>query len=177
MFYRLEVRRIVQPDDLRKRSDKELVQVQPASRSRKETEPGTTGGPRGVKIVSAFILWIAFFSCAVISIALFALGYGRSPHLQGTASDPDFWFLIQATFMQILGLVVSALLERNRGGLPTWRWGLPTAIAGACSIMAIPLYLTAPKEWSSFLSLVAGATQSFMTLQLFCSMASITDQL
>jgi hypothetical protein len=166
MCFRLEVRRLVQPDDLRKRSDREPVHKQPDSRSRKEFEPGTTTASREGKIVGAFILWI-FFGCAVIATVLFTLGYSHSTHLRGTTSDADFWFLIQATLMQIVGLAISALLEWRRGGLPKWRWCLPTAIAGASSMMAVPLYLVVPKEWSSFLSLVAGATQSFMTLQLF----------
>jgi hypothetical protein len=103
----------------------------------------------------------------VAPAALFALGYSRSFHLQGTANDADFWFLIQATLMQVQGLVVSALLERKRGRLSKWRWAFLAAVAAACSIAAIPFYLTVPKEWSAFLSLVAGTTQSFMTLQLF----------
>jgi chromate transport protein ChrA len=154
MCYREEVRCLVQSDP-RTRSD--------------ATQPGTTTGLLGGKIDGAFILWSALFSCAVTSIAFFALGYANSPHLQGTTNDADFWFLIQATIMQLLGLIVSALLERKSGGLPKWRWALPTAIAGACSITAIPLYLVVPTEWSSFLSLVAGATQSFMVLQYFLS--------
>jgi hypothetical protein len=167
MYYRTEILCLVQSDDPRERIDEELTQTRPASRSRKETERDRTSGPPEGNMTSAFVLWMAFFSCTVISTASFALGYARSPHVPGTAKDADFWFLIPATFMQILGLLVSALLERERGGLPKWRWGLPTAVAGACSIMAVPLYLAVPKEWSSFLSLVAGATQSFMTLQLF----------
>jgi hypothetical protein len=88
-------------------------------------------------------------------------------HLRGTANDADFWFLILATLTQVQGLVVSALLEWERGRLPKWRWAGPAAIAGACSIVAIPIYLTVPKEWSSFLSLIAGTTQSFMISQFF----------
>jgi hypothetical protein len=161
---RLEVRSSVQVDDVGTKRDDKLSQIQLASRPRKATEPDTTARS---KIANAFILWLVFISCAVAPAALFALGYSRSLHLQGTANDADFWFLIQATLVQIQGLVVSALLERKRGRLPRWRWAIPAAIAGACSIVAIPLYLTVPKEWSSFLSLVAGTTQSFMILQLF----------
>jgi len=147
---------MVQTDDLETSSDMELIQVKSASRPMKGTKPGT---------IDAFILWLVFFSCAIMSTVFFALGYGRSLHVQGTSNDADFWFLIQATLMQVLGLVVSALLEWERGGLPKWRWILPTAIAGYCSITAIPLYLFVPKVWSSYLSLVAGATQTYMTLQ------------
>ncbi|KAF1978036.1 hypothetical protein BU23DRAFT_564322 [Bimuria novae-zelandiae CBS 107.79] len=159
-----EVRSLVQVDDVGTKRDDKLGQIQLASRPRKATEPDTTAGS---KVANAFILWLVVFSCAVAPAALFALGYSRSLHLQGTVNDADFWFLIQATLVQIQGLVVSALLERKRGRLPRWRWAIPAAIAGACSIVAIPLYLTVPRDWSSFLSLVAGTTQSFMILQLF----------
>ncbi|KAJ4302811.1 hypothetical protein N0V90_001702 [Kalmusia sp. IMI 367209] len=162
-----EVRGLIQPDDAKTKSDKELIQIQPAGNVKNETEPGVMIGLAEGKHFNAFIFWLAFFSCAVISTALFALGYGRSLHLKGTTNDPDFWFLIQATCIQILGLIVSALVEKKRDGLPAWRWCLPTAIAGACAMGSIPLYLLVPKEWSSFLSGIAGATQTFMALQYF----------
>lgn len=161
---RPEVRRSVQVDDVGTKRDDRLSQTQVDSRPRKATEPNTTAES---KIANDFILWLVVFSCAVAPAALFALGYSRSLHIQGTANDADFWFLIQATLVQVQGLVVSALLERKRGHLPTWRWAFPAAIAAACSIAAVPLYLTVPKEWSAFLSIVAGTTQSFMMLQLF----------
>lgn len=154
----------MQVDDAGTRRDHRLSQTQLASRPRKATESDTSAGS---KLANAFILWLVVFSCAVAPAALFALGYSRSLHLQGTANDADFWFLVQATLVQVQGLVVSALLERKRGRLPKWRWAFPAAIAAACSIAAMPLYLTVPKEWSAFLSLVAGTTQSFMMLQLF----------
>jgi hypothetical protein len=151
-------------DDVGTKRDDKSSRIQTAGRPRKATEPDKTTGS---KIANVFILWLVVFSCAVAPAALFALGYSRSLHLQGTANDADFWFLIQSTLVQVQALVVSALLERKRGRLPRWRWAIPAAIAAACSIVAIPLYLTVPKEWSSFLSLVAGTTQSFMVLQLF----------
>jgi hypothetical protein len=154
----------VQKDDGGTKGDGKLIQIQLASRSRNSAEPDTTAGS---KIVGAFILWLVFFSCAVAPIPLFSFGYVRSLHLQGTANDADFWFLILATLTQVQGLLVSALLEWERGRLPKWRWAVPAAIAGACSIVAIPIYLTVPKEWSSFLSLIAGTTQSFMISQFF----------
>lgn len=140
------------------------MQIQLASR------PGNTAEPKTIaesKKVRTFMSWLAFFSCVVAPIPLFSFGYVHSLHLQGTANDADFWFLMLATLTQIQGLVVSVLLERNRGRLPKCRWAIPAAVAGACSIMAIPLYLHVPKEWSSFLSLVAGTTQNLMISQFF----------
>lgn len=96
--------------------------------------------------------------CVVISIALFAIGYACSPYVKGTTNDADFWFLAQAAVMQCLGLCVSALLEEENGDTPLVRWAVPAAIAAICSFTAIPIYLVAPTEWSSFLSLTATAT-------------------
>jgi hypothetical protein len=161
---RPEIRSLVQADDVATKRDDKLSQIRIACRPTKANEPDTTATSKKSK---ALILWLVVFSCAVAPAALFALGYSRSLHLQGTIDDADFWFLIQATLVQVQGLVVSALLEQKRGRLPRWRWAIPAAVAAVCSVMAIPLYLSVPKEWSSFLSLVAGTTQSFMILQLF----------
>lgn len=164
LYYRPEVRSLVQKEVGGTKGDGKLVQIQLASRPRNAAEPDTTAGSERIR---TSILWLVFLTCAVAPIPLFSLGYVRSLHLQGTANDADFWFLILATLTQIQGLVVSALLEWKRGRLPKWRWTIPAAIAGACSVIAIPLYLIAPKEWSSFLSLIAGTTQSFMISQFF----------
>lgn len=154
----------MQVDDAGTEGGYKLGQTQLAGRPGKMPEPDTT---LGSKKVNPFILWLVVSGSAIAPVALFAVGYSRSLRLRGSTNDADFWFLIQATLMQVQGLVVSALLERKRGHLPKWRWAFPAVIAAACSIAAIPLYLTVPKEWSAFSSLVAGSTQSFMMLQLF----------
>lgn len=164
VFCRPEVRSLVRKDDKGTKDHAKLMQTQLASRPRNAIEPDTLAGSKNVK---AFISWLAVFSCAVAPIPLFSVGYSRSLHIQGTTSDADFWFLILATLTQIQGLAVSALLEWKRDCLPKWRWAIPAAVAGACSILTIPLYVLVPKEWSSFLSLAAGITQSFMISQFF----------
>jgi chromate transport protein ChrA len=166
---RQEVRCSVQVYEARTKDDKEVVHNQITSAVPEATRPITPTGLLGSKKDGEFILWLALFGSAIASLVFFALGCVHSPHLQGTTNDADFWFLIQAAIMQLLGLVVSALLERKVGDLPKWRWALPTMIAAACSVTAIPLYLVVPSEWSTFLSLVASATQSFMVLQHFLS--------
>lgn len=123
----------------------------------------------GLRIDIAFVLWLILFICIVVSIALFALGYACSPHSKGTTSDADFWFLTQAAVMQCLGLCISALREGKNMTTPVVRWALLAVVAAICSLTAIPLYLVAPTEWSSFLSLTATATQTFMVLQHFLS--------
>ena len=148
-------------------SDKEQIQVQPTGSVKNESETDVLIAFNESKRFKTLIFWSAFFTYAVVSPAMFTLGYSRSLHLRGTANDPDFWFLIQATCIQLLGLTVSALVERKRGSLPKWRWCLPAAIAGACAISSIPLYILVPREWSSYLSAIAGMTQTFMALQYF----------
>ncbi|ORY15962.1 hypothetical protein BCR34DRAFT_143714 [Clohesyomyces aquaticus] len=162
-----EVRSLVRVHEGKITSDDEGTQVEAASRLKKATQSESTAKTFVSKRDGAIILWSTFFGCAVTSTALFALGYAHSPHLQGSTHDADFWFLIQTTTMQLLGLGASALLGWNSGDIPKWRWALPTGIAGACSITAIPIYLVVPTEWSTFLSLVAGGTQSFLLLQQF----------
>lgn len=154
---------------MRTKRGKDPVQIQLIGRSRKLTQSATATSFLRGKIDGGLILWSTLFVWAITSTALFGLGYARSPHLQGSTNDPDFWFLIQGSVVQLLGLVISALLERKNGNLPVWRWVFPTGIAGVCSITAIPLYLVAPTEWSSFLSLAASSAQSFMVWQHFLS--------
>jgi hypothetical protein len=162
-----EIEASIQPEKVMTKGEKRQMQTQSAGNGKNGTESSVPISSIESERFSAFILWSAFFACTAISTASFAIGYGSSVHLPGKADDPDFWFLIQATCVQLLGLVVSALIERRRASLPTWRWCLPTAIAGACAIGSIPLYILVPKEWSSFLSTVAGTTQTFMALQFF----------
>lgn len=164
MFCRPEVRSLVRKEDKETKDHGKLMQTQLASGPRNATEPDTLAESKNAKV---FISWSAVVFCALLPIPLFSFGYSRSLHVQGTTSDADFWFLILATLTQIQGLAVSALLEWKRDCLPKWRWATPAAVAGACSIVAIPLYVLVPKEWSSFLSLAAGMTQSFMISQFF----------
>ncbi|KAL5389674.1 hypothetical protein DPSP01_002169 [Paraphaeosphaeria sporulosa] len=162
-----EMQSLIQHHEAMTKGEKEQIQTQPAGNARDGSKPAAAVSLVENQRFSAFILWSSFFTCAAISTASFAIGYGRSLHLPGNADDPDFWFLIQASCVQVLGLTVSALIERRRGSLSSWRWCLPTAIAGACAIGSIPLYVFVPKEWSTFLSTITGATQTFMALQYF----------
>lgn len=164
-YYRRKVDRLMKENQLKTMNSKGLVQVQATGRPRTTAQSAPGNKFLRGKINGAFVLWLTLFACAVTSTAFFALGYAHSPHRQGSINDPDFWFLVQSSIVQLLGLVVSARLEWKNVNLSKWRWVLPTVIAGVCSIMAIPCYLVAPTEWSSFLSLVAGSTQSFMVWQ------------
>ncbi|RYN45873.1 hypothetical protein AA0118_g12754 [Alternaria tenuissima] len=160
----LEVQSLVQKEAREGKDRKELMQNQIADRSWNTAEPDRTAGSKNVR---ASISALVVCSCAIAPIPLFCFGYTDSHHLRGTTNDADFWFLIAATLTQLQGLAVSALLERSRGCLPKWRWVIPAAFAGACSIVAIPLYLYIPTEWSSLFSLVAGIIQAFLVSQFF----------
>ena len=120
----------------------------------------------------ALILWLTYFCCAVTSVGFYALGYSHSPHIAGSTNDPDFWFLMQGCASQLLGLAASALLEWYSSGYRKWRWILPMFIAALCSVLAAPLYVLVPTEWSSFLTFIASATQSFILLQHFLAESS-----
>jgi hypothetical protein len=115
------------------------------------------------------LLWWTLFICVVASTVFFAAGHARSPHKKGTTKDADFWFLAQSSTMQLLGIVVTALLEWRDGRISVTAWIGPATVAGICSVSAIPTYLILPTEWSSLLGAIAGGIQTFLVLQHFVS--------
>lgn len=118
---------------------------------------------------STFVFWSVSAVCIWTSLTFFARGYAKSPHSRGSTKDADFWFLLQSSTTQLIGLSVSALIEWQNRNHSQWRWIIPRGIAGICAFVAIPLYIAAPTEWSSFLSQIAGLTQTFMICQHFLS--------
>jgi len=47
------------------------------------------------------------------------------------------------------------------------RFWLPrTIVAMICTVLAVPLYVSSPKEWSTFCMLTGSAIQAFLSLQL-----------
>ncbi|RFU30321.1 hypothetical protein B7463_g5999, partial [Scytalidium lignicola] len=110
---------------------------------------------------------------ALVSILVFlagipgAIAWKQSPHLAGRRSDADFWFLIQNSILQVVGLltIVASLLTRSR--LPRqpwfWTWGF-VGMSSACALAAIPLYLVVPTEWSATVSFAGSAAQAFVVL-------------
>ncbi|KAL8660014.1 MAG: hypothetical protein Q9202_006840 [Teloschistes flavicans] len=112
------------------------------------------------------VLWATFASNVCLTIPFLWKAYQYSPHTAGTREDSDFWFLVQSSVSQSIGLLISALGLWKLKSTPLWVWLPPTTIAAVCDILAMPLYLFAPTEWSYFCVMVAGAIQSFMVLQL-----------
>ncbi|KAI4199778.1 MAG: hypothetical protein LQ350_004405 [Teloschistes chrysophthalmus] len=111
-------------------------------------------------------LWATFSSNICLTIPFLWKAYQFSPHTRGTPQDSDFWFLVQSSVSQSIGLLIAALGLWKLKSTPLWVWLSPTVMAAICNMLTMPLYLFAPTEWSSFCAVVAGAIQSFMILQL-----------
>ncbi|KAF5715797.1 hypothetical protein FGLOB1_2834 [Fusarium globosum] len=143
------------PDIARKVQEAKKVSPQD-NRAGIPTQPGTF----------TTILWLTFIGTTLSNVWTFALAYNYSDHKPGTTKDADFWFLMQSCITQGFTLVIS--------GIPLWSdprmqkrtWVPPMLLALICTIIAPPLYLTAPTEWSSFVGLIATGIQAFMVLQL-----------
>jgi hypothetical protein len=114
-------------------------------------------------------MWLTFIVTAVIALPTFALAWQYSPHKSGTTHDADFWFLVQTCSMQLLGLLIMAIPmwegKELSGHSWYWTWGFILVAFGG-TITAPFVYCHAPTEWSSFLGIVAGAVQAFVTLQV-----------
>ncbi|KAI1027141.1 hypothetical protein LB504_008040 [Fusarium proliferatum] len=112
------------------------------------------------------ILWLTFVGTTLSNTWTFALAYNYSDHKPGTTKDADFWFLMQSCITQGFTLIISGIPLRADSRLRKRTWVPPMLLALICTIIAPPLYLTAPTEWSSFVGLIATGIQAFMVLQL-----------
>ncbi|KAF5566700.1 hypothetical protein FPHYL_3641 [Fusarium phyllophilum] len=112
------------------------------------------------------ILWLTFIGTTLSNVWTFALAYNYSDHKPGTTKDADFWFLMQSCITQGFTLIISGIPLRADSRLRKRTWVPPMLLALICTIIAPPLYLTAPTEWSSFVGLIASGIQAFMVLQL-----------
>ncbi|KAF5711762.1 salicylate hydroxylase [Fusarium mundagurra] len=101
------------------------------------------------------ILWLTFVGTTLSNVWTFALAYSYSDHKPGTTKDADFWFLMQSCITQGFTLIISGIPLRADPRLPKRTWVPPMLLALICTIIAPPLYLTAPTEWSSFVGLIA----------------------
>jgi hypothetical protein len=107
---------------------------------------------------------LSFLSCIPA-----ALAWTQSAHQPGTTSDADFFQLISNTAMQLLGnmtlIIPTVSNARLVGQAWLWTWVL-AGTSTVCAIMAIPLYLNAPTEWSGTVSFAGNVMQAFVALQL-----------
>lgn len=94
------------------------------------------------------------------------MGYGYSSHETGTTKDDDFWFLLQGCVSQFFGMGYMIIPLVTIAQVPRWFWLPPTMVAMVCTVLAVPLYVFVPKEWSAFCMLLGSAIQAFLSLQL-----------
>lgn len=91
-----------------------------------------------------------------------------SPRKPGTIYDADFWFLVQSSMMQLVGLLTIILPLALSGRLPFrqwfWTW-LLVGVSFSFSVAPIPVYLYFPTEWSATVGFLGSAAQAFVTLQ------------
>ncbi|KAH7327780.1 hypothetical protein B0I35DRAFT_415716 [Stachybotrys elegans] len=111
------------------------------------------------------VMWLTAVA-APCSGPLFALVYSYSPHETGTVRDADFWAQLQSSTMQAVSSVVVIISLWHKDKLPRWMWLVPTTVSLVCAIAAVPLYITAPSEWSVFASMISTAVQAFVVVHL-----------
>ncbi|KAK0751301.1 hypothetical protein B0T18DRAFT_361708 [Schizothecium vesticola] len=130
-------------------------------------QPGNkaTPGPVSLTKITA-LLWLTFLITALCNVWTFSEGYRLSPHDSGTTQDSDFWFLLQGCISQVFGMgyMIIPLLKKTQ--VRRRFWLPPTIVAMICTVLAVPLYVSSPKEWSAFCMLTGTAVQAFLSLQL-----------
>ncbi|KAF5981977.1 hypothetical protein FBULB1_4479 [Fusarium bulbicola] len=137
------------------------VQAQP-----KVSPQDTKAGLSTQSGIFTTILWLTFIGTTFSNVWTFAFAYNYSDHTPGTTKDADFWFLMQNCITQGFTLIISGILLRADPRLRKLIWVPPMLLALICTIIAPPLYVNAPTEWSSFVGFLAGGIQGFMVLQL-----------
>jgi hypothetical protein len=114
------------------------------------------------------VFWLTVLA-ALINIPTFTLVYHYSSHEAGTAQDDDFWSQLQSSVTQIVALIIASKSLWKRNDPRRWTWVIPTTISFLSAVLAVPLYVLAPKEWSTFLSMISTALQAFIVAQLALS--------
>jgi hypothetical protein len=97
----------------------------------------------------------------------FAWSYAQDT--AGTSADMDFWFLIQNSIMQLLGIFMAIypISKSKKPSKEPWYWALLFTILGvACSVGSMPMYLYLPKFWSGFISFAGTVAQVSISVQL-----------
>ncbi|KIL86206.1 hypothetical protein FAVG1_10603 [Fusarium avenaceum] len=112
------------------------------------------------------ILWLTFIGTTISNVATFALAYSHSEHSPGSTKDADFWFLLGGCITQGFTLIISCIPLKADSRLRKRIWVPPMILALTSTVIAPPLYVTTPTEWSSFVVLIATGIQAFMVLQL-----------
>jgi hypothetical protein len=109
------------------------------------------------------VLWVNFAALTVASLSFLGLGFFYSSGATGQWRDPDFWFLLQSTAVQLGGLFITARsFERVSG----YDWAAGSA-AAMFALIAPVLYVKAPSQYSMLSSAVGGVFQALLIQQRY----------
>ncbi|KAH8803596.1 hypothetical protein F5884DRAFT_510209 [Xylogone sp. PMI_703] len=93
----------------------------------------------------------------------------RSDDKPGSPNDADFYWLLQSSIMQLLGIFTLCVPINQNEKIPSqikwWTW-LFVAIAATSTAAAVLLYVLVPVGYSSILTFVANCAQALVVLQL-----------
>lgn len=105
----------------------------------------------------------------VLSASITIVAFYHSSHQKGKSSEADFYQLISNSLFQLLSNLILVLPtiynSRLHGHAWFWTWSL-ALVSTVCAVLAVPLYLIAPTEWSMVVGCVASVAAAFSTLQL-----------
>jgi hypothetical protein len=117
-----------------------------------------------------------FTAVAVVPICI---GWQYSPHQPGNKRDADFYFLLQGTIMQVMGVLTVGIPLFRGPPLPKepwiWTWSF-LGVSFLLSMLAIPAYLRMPTEWSALLAFLGSAAQGFVILQLMITIDGLSPE-
>jgi len=141
-----------------------------ADQENQETSPSKPEAPMldVQKWSSAVTATVAILFAVILAAIPGYKAWQYSPRQPGTIYDTDFWFLVQSSMMQFIGLltVIVPLALSGTLRIQKWFWTwLLFGISFSCSIAPIPVYLYFPKEWSVTIAFLGSAAQTFVTLQ------------
>ncbi|KAM6513245.1 hypothetical protein FALCPG4_015695 [Fusarium falciforme] len=112
-----------------------------------------------------------FALVVIITIAaagLTAKGWNLSPHEPGRRDDPDFWFLLQSSLMQLASMVpiIFCLLVADSTSLQPRLWSWVFLGSGILFALLAPLlYLVVPTELSAMISFCGSVAQVLIVLE------------
>jgi hypothetical protein len=102
----------------------------------------------------------------LLAALLLGPAWPRSLPDPGSTDDSGFWFLLQNSIMQLLGLFTAVFPIHHGFFGAAGHWAMLFAATGSLNaIAAIPAYLYLPTFWSGLFSFIGVAAQAFIALQ------------
>ena len=109
------------------------------------------------------LIFVTILLCVIPGV----IGANHTLHKPGAWTDADFFYLAQNSAMQLLG-VFSTTFFMYHDVAPTFETRLLTWIclvaSGVCAVVAIPLYLKEPTEYSACVAFAGGVSQGIMVV-------------